>query len=409
MKKILYVLERVFRMTNLPVRYYDSMGNKIYISVGSDTNEDPLETDLELKERLIGNIQKRQIPYIHFEGDVTFGGCKGISNGVVIIGPICRNKLNDKRKCEYAKRHNLTEAKIQLQRGTIDKMCAILSLLYYEIVGKEIREEDILIADSITNKLTDEYHYKLLKYEMDYNEQETPRLNYKEEQRFMTFVENGDSDAVRAILGESIRQFDEYMVGNLANASLKQYEYMACSLIVLASRAAIKGGIDALSSYLLADLYMQQLEKCTKTSEMIKLMMIVIQEYTDRVRINYEERSQNSYVEQSKHFIISNLNKPFQVSDVAKKFGIDRTYLSKKFAKSEGICIQQFIRKKRVEAAANMLKYSNESILNISNYYYFTSQSYFGKVFKEQMGLTPQQFRNKYQLVDFKMEKKYIL
>lgn len=404
MNKTFYILERVFRMTNFPVRYYDNTCKVVFFAGVFNPSEDPLEADLKLRDKIINHIRKSETPFLDFEGDVTFGGCKGIMDGFIIVGPVCRHKLNEVKKWEYAKKHNLSIEKLQIQRGTIDQLCSILCLVYNEITGKEIIEQDIISAKMITDTLPLEQPDQLLSYEMDYAEQEKPRFNYSEEQRFMRFVRNGDTDSIRAALGDSIHLFDENMVGNLAHTTFKQYEYMACSLIVLVSRAAIEGGINSLSSYLLADLYMQQLGKCTDVSEMMKLMMKVIQEYTERVRVNREEQSQSGYVEECKRFVMAHLNKPFQVRDISKEIGIDRTYLSKKFSQSEGIGIQQYARKKRVEAASNMLKYSIESILAISNYLCFTSQSYFGKVFKEETGYTPQQFRNKYQLYDFSME-----
>ena len=52
-----------------------------------------------------------------------------------------------------------------------------------------------------------------------------------------------------------------------------------------------------------------------------------------------------------------------------------------------------YTRKKRIEAAANMLKYSQESIITIANYLCFPSQSHFTAVFKEFKGITPQKYR----------------
>jgi len=53
-----------------------------------------------------------------------------------------------------------------------------------------------------------------------------------------------------------------------------------------------------------------------------------------------------------------------------------------------------YARKKRIEAAANMLKFSDEKISAIAIYLTFPSQSHFVKVFKELMGKTPKQYRD---------------
>jgi transcriptional regulator GlxA family with amidase domain len=67
-----------------------------------------------------------------------------------------------------------------------------------------------------------------------------------------------------------------------------------------------------------------------------------------------------------------------------------------------GMGIQQYAMIKRVETAADMLRFSDESILAVSNYLCFSSQSHFGKIFKDQMGVTPQKYRDKYKLIDLR-------
>jgi AraC-like DNA-binding protein len=54
---------------------------------------------------------------------------------------------------------------------------------------------------------------------------------------------------------------------------------------------------------------------------------------------------------------------------------------------------------KKIEAAANMLLFSDYSSLEISNYLNFSSQSYFIKQFKKQMGVTPKEYRRRFYTV----------
>ena len=63
--------------------------------------------------------------------------------------------------------------------------------------------------------------------------------------------------------------------------------------------------------------------------------------------------------------------------------------------------LQEYIARFRVERAANLLKYSNESIAGIGDYVGFPSQSYFGNTFKKYMGMSPGQYREKYQNSSF--------
>ena len=51
---------------------------------------------------------------------------------------------------------------------------------------------------------------------------------------------------------------------------------------------------------------------------------------------------------------------------------------------------------KRIEAAGNMLKFSDYSCIDISNYLCFSSESHFIQVFKKHTGYTPKIYREKF-------------
>jgi AraC-like DNA-binding protein len=188
--------------------------------------------------------------------------------------------------------------------------------------------------------------------------------------------------------------------GRVASTQAKHIEYIVCAAIVIASRAAMDAGIDAGSAYALSDIYSQKLEKSRNVMEMLRLCQTMMLEFAARVKRFRQARSASTYVEASKSFIDNHLNKPFTLEDVAETVHITKPYLSKLFMEQEGVSVMDYARGKRVAAAANLLRYSDESISNIANYLCFPSQSYFGSVFKKAMGMTPNRYREQNKLID---------
>ena len=88
------------------------------------------------------------------------------------------------------------------------------------------------------------------------------------------------------------------------------------------------------------------------------------------------------------------LNDPIQVTDVAEHIGRSRSYLSGRFKKELGFEIGGFIMRCKLEEAKSLLTYSDKSLIEISNYLCFSSQSYFQNVFKKKYGMTPKQYRD---------------
>ena len=81
------------------------------------------------------------------------------------------------------------------------------------------------------------------------------------------------------------------------------------------------------------------------------------------------------------------------LNDIADTLGVSASYLSRLFSKETGERLQDYITRVRIERAANLLIYSDESLSKIAEYINFPSQSYFGRVFREQMKLSPRKYR----------------
>ncbi|MBQ8088719.1 MAG: helix-turn-helix transcriptional regulator [Clostridia bacterium] len=72
------------------------------------------------------------------------------------------------------------------------------------------------------------------------------------------------------------------------------------------------------------------------------------------------------------------------------------SYLSTLFRRESGVSISNYILNKRMEAARNMLRFSDIPYSEISATLAFSSQSHFIQVFRKQVGCTPHEFREQY-------------
>ena len=95
-------------------------------------------------------------------------------------------------------------------------------------------------------------------------------------------------------------------------------------------------------------------------------------------------------------YIYDNLHQPLTVKIIADNIGISETYLSKLFKKETGTSVSAYIRSRRIEAAQNMLKFSDYSYEEISNHLCFSSQSHFTSIFKKETGCTPKVYRDQH-------------
>lgn len=216
--------------------------------------------------------------------------------------------------------------------------------------------------------------------------------------RYLQAVTDGDVETIRNM--QSAEMPNLAGMSTLAKNSLKQTEYMTVVNGTLISRAAVQGGANPRMIWNLSDMYMQKLEKCRTMDQMRALNAEMTLDFVERVHEAKLRPRGHVYVEKVKDYVALRLRTPFTISEMAEELRIGRTYLSRLFHEQEGITIQNYILRERLSHAANMLRFSDCSIAVITEYFCFSSQSYFGRQFKKQYGLTPWEYRKKNRYVE---------
>ncbi len=138
-------------------------------------------------------------------------------------------------------------------------------------------------------------------------------------------------------------------------------------------------------AYALSDLYIQKADTSSTEKEITALHKQMIFDFTDRMR--------NLKTEQ---IYSKPMHTPISLQDLADFVELHPAYLSALFKKQVGISISAYIRRVRIDAAKNMLRYSEYTPIEIGNYLCFSSHSYFIHNFKQETGLTPRQYQQRF-------------
>lgn len=244
------------------------------------------------------------------------------------------------------------------------------------------------------------HNSKVQQYMLERSENGDAHISYQDEQILLNHIRTGNLEDLQDShsLG---RASDLQRLGRMSDSLLKQLEYACCSFITLATRAAVEGGLDADTAYSISDIYLQRLAKCLTAAEILALLEEAKFGFARAVRSSRSAQSRISYLEQAKNYVATHLNREFDLETIAKEIGLNPSYLSRKFKEYEHMGIAEYTRRKRIQAAQNMLKYSDADISAIAQYLCFHSQSYFGVVFKEYTGLSPKKYREQEKVTDF--------
>lgn len=112
--------------------------------------------------------------------------------------------------------------------------------------------------------------------------------------------------------------------------------------------------------------------------------------YRKMVKVRYLDRMQ-----QIDRFISSNLGANLSIDRLCKEFLMNRTELYKQFGAYCGIGIADYIRKKRLSAACELMITTNLTITQIATNVGYADYNYFAKVFRKHYGINPSDYRKK--------------
>lgn len=98
----------------------------------------------------------------------------------------------------------------------------------------------------------------------------------------------------------------------------------------------------------------------------------------------------------AKVYIERHLDQPLSESTVAEHCNISQSYFSRVFKQVCGVGFSEHVMRSRITKAMDLLAYSGDSVTGVAYDVGFQDPSYFSRVFKRYIGLTPSQYQEVY-------------
>lgn len=110
-------------------------------------------------------------------------------------------------------------------------------------------------------------------------------------------------------------------------------------------------------------------------------------------QLNKGNRLRDFYIREAISFIEQNFQNAISVEEIAASCGLNRSYFGKIFHENMGKSPQEFLISYRMKKAAELLKLTNLSISDIGNAVGYPNQLHFSRAFKHVYGISPRQWR----------------
>ncbi|MDO4647785.1 MAG: AraC family transcriptional regulator [Eubacteriales bacterium] len=392
MKNEVFLFGKMFELTNVGITVF--RGEEMVHPSAIDEFY-PIRDNEELRHLLMKKADESEIPAIYLdEHKVAFGACVYDSE-YYFFGPVATEHLNRVELHRYYFSYGMRKGMEKpLPVLSYNRLLAFVELAVYNISGIAYENAALLERNQLNPEaeetLEKERFRSLSEEESDYHH------TYMDEKSLLDCVREGRvEDALRM----NARMDSE--TGKMSRNELDLWRKLVTVAIALSTRAAIEGGVSPKDAYSMSDYYTQKSDECRTVPELIKCRNQAVKELTLRVHEKQMGKTVSSYVERCCDYIGKHYREKIYLDDLAEKLGISSSYLSRLFVKEKGQKLQDYIVEVRVERAANLLTFSDESLAKIGDYVNFPSQSYFGKMFKKYKHMTPKEYRELYKPKEF--------
>ena len=225
--------------------------------------------------------------------------------------------------------------------------------------------------------------------------QQMVRQSYAWEQLVTSYIEDGRPETLRELFSAPPR----VAAGRMAQDSLRQVRNMGICTAAMASRAAIRGGLDPQEAFLASDLYIQKLELMTDPAAIERLIQEMMIAYAQRVeRLRGPQAGQDRFFRLCAQYVSQNIFTTIRAEQMARELGYTRAYLCTRFKQETGISLTRYVQQEKVAEAKHLLRFTDQELGDIAALLDFSSQSHFQTVFKQVTGETPMAYRRSSQV-----------
>lgn len=318
---------------------------------------------------------------------VTEFGTEGIDR-IHVLGPVFLEKISQERirrqldrlRLSVPVRHHFLDVLESCPAVVLNRFYEYGMMLYHAVKKEYVRVDEFQFSALGQNNRKEQ-------------EQQPGQRKYSgqfwREERMLALVEEGNpgyrEEMVRLFSGADREEPERLYLRGEKNQLLV--------FTALCSRAAVRGGVDPEISFALREKFLDEIESSRELGQVNEIRKRMLETYVLRV---HEQKTRNGVspkILAACDYIALHPEETVTAAALAKRAGYSDYYFTCKFKKETGVSLGEYVRKKRIEAACRLLRETTDDIEHIGMRVGFSSRSYFGKVFKSMVGVTPTEYR----------------
>jgi AraC-like DNA-binding protein len=207
------------------------------------------------------------------------------------------------------------------------------------------------------------------------------------ERRLLAALRRGDSVTAGKTLDSILAIFSA-----MSSGDFEFFQFRAIELIVFLSRA-VPGDNRTDDAVLEANnRYLKKIAESAGVDELKERLHVIIDRMAGKI-FSFQGIRHASALRKAEGFIRENYTRKLSLEEIAGVSGLSAPYFSTIFREEMGENLSAYLNRLRVEKAAGMLTEGKAALHQIAEACGFEDQSWFSKIFKNYMGISPGRYR----------------
>ena len=178
-----------------------------------------------------------------------------------------------------------------------------------------------------------------------------------------------------------------------SKASMETIKACVLELLIVISRSAVEGGANLDQLTLMNMKSINELHSCHSKEQVEQWMLGSLDSFMENMLKNRSSINLR-VVNKACDYIIENCHRNISLEEVSQTVHLSHFYFSRLFKQEKGCNFVDFITKIRVDRAKAMLQNPDHTVVQIAAEVGYQDASYFCRVFRHVMGMTPKQYRS---------------
>lgn len=330
---------------------------------------------------------------VHWASPIT---AEGMMKGAVLCGPVLMVEpeeflIEDLIRSNKIKEDKIEELREQLREVQVvppEKVTSLSELLFMVTAHiSDAQHLQYMEQGEFQEQQSDMSEYIHYIKTMGGNNSASPVYPLEKEKELLALIAIGDKKGSQKILNEILGYIFFSTGGNFEVIKARILE-----LVVLLSRAALEGGADIEQIFGLNYKYLNAIHGFKTVEEITYWLSKIMVRFTDCV-FNLSDVKHVDVIYKAVDYVKRNYMNKITLEEVSSYVHLSPSYFSKVFKDEMKCNFNTYVNQVRIEMSKKLLLNDSINLVDVSNFVGYEDQSYFSKVFKKIVGVSPGKFR----------------